>query len=83
MSFSDFIKGKRDCFKNQLLHNVGKMAYAKLKLMWLIRESTEISRRLQGIEGMSADCVESITEIRGTLKFPVRHPGHSLTTRLA
>lgn len=45
------------------------MVYAKLKLTRLIREPTEISWRLQGIEGMSADCVESVAEIGGSLSF--------------
>lgn len=63
MSFSGFIKGKRACFKNQVLGNVGKMVYAKLKLTQLIREPTVIFWRLKGIEGMSADCVQSITKI--------------------
>lgn len=59
MSFSHFIKGKRDGFKNQGLGYVGKMVHAKLKLIQLLLKSTKIFFcRLQAVEGLSANHVQ-------------------------
>lgn len=83
MSFSHFIKRKRAGFKNQDFGHVGKIVYAKLKLTQLIGESTEIFfSRLQAVEGVSADCVQTIKWVWGIFNFPVRVPAHSLTAGL-